>query len=94
MVALALFGAGVVGSPRFSRTQEPIAAPGDGHDPTFAVTVSLERFAQRRDVHPDVVFLDDNPGRHPLHQLVFAGDFARGRGQHTEDVERPAAEPH
>ena len=35
--------------------------------------------AQRRDVHLDVVFLDDDPGPHPLHQLVFADDFAPGR---------------
>jgi len=40
------------------------------------------------------MFLDDDPGPHPPHQLVFADDFASGRGQHTEDVERPAAEPH
>jgi hypothetical protein len=45
-------------------------------------------------VHLNVVFLDDDPGPHPLHQLVFADDFAPGRGQHTEHVERPAAEPH
>jgi hypothetical protein len=57
MVALALFGAGVVGSRRFSRTQEPIATPGDGHNPAFAFTVVLERFAQRRAVHLDVVFV-------------------------------------
>jgi hypothetical protein len=29
-----------------------------------------------------------------LHQLVLGDDFAPGRGQNTEDVERPAAEPH
>src|SRR5215471_16601668 len=90
----ALFGSRVVGRGRVSRAQEPIAAPGDGHNPAFAVTVLLERFAQRRDVHLDVVFLDDYPGPHPLHQLVFADDSALGRGQYTENVERPAAEPH
>jgi hypothetical protein len=50
--------------------------------------------AQRRDVHLDVVFLDDDPGPHPPHQLVVSEDVAPGRGQHTADVERPAAEPH
>jgi hypothetical protein len=30
----------------------------------------------------------------PRHQLVFADDPAAGGGQPTEDVERPAAEPH
>jgi len=84
----------VVGYGRFSRTQEPIAALGDSDDPASPIPVFVECFAQRRDVHLNVVFLDDDPGPHPLHQLVFADDFALGRGQYAEDVERPAAEAH
>ena len=88
------FGGGVVGG-RWPRLREqPVAAPGDGHDPAFPVPVFGERSAQRRDVHLDVVFLDDDPDPHPLHQLVFADDLAPGRGQYTEDVKRPPAEPH
>jgi hypothetical protein len=45
-------------------------------------------------VHLNVVLLDDHPGPYPLHQLGFGDDFASGGGQYTEDVARPAAEPH
>jgi hypothetical protein len=45
-------------------------------------------------VHLNIVFLDDDPGPYPGHQLVFGDDPALRRGQYTENVECPAAEPH
>jgi hypothetical protein len=70
-----------VGGGGFLRTQQPITAPGDGHDAVFAAAAFFERLAQRPDVDLKIVFLDDDLGPDPLHQLVFADDRTPGRCQ-------------
>ena len=72
----AVRGSGVASGRRFRCTEQPVASPGNGHNPVFRVPVFLKHFAQRRDVDLKVVLLDDDPSPHSLHQLVFGDDFA------------------
>jgi hypothetical protein len=75
-------GAGLVD--RFQqRGDEPVAAPGNRRD-----RVRAEEPAQARDLHRQVVLLDDHPRPHDLEQLVLRHDPVSPLDQREQQVER------
>ena len=58
-----------------------------------ACAAIAERFAQRRDVHPQCPFFDDGIGPGAGDELVSGDGLAGAFDQRDQDVERAAAEP-
>ena len=69
---------------RRARDQQ-VAAPGHRLD---QIAARAERLAQRRHMHLQAVFLDDQPGPDRVHDVVFRHDRPARAVQHFENVER------
>ncbi len=74
-------------------TDQAVAAPRHGDQMALPALVLVERLAERRDLHLEVVLLDHQPRPDPRQKLVLADDISPGRGQHRQDVQGPAAQP-
>ena len=66
---------------------EAVAAAGDGRD-----RVGTEQLAQRRDLHLEVVLLDDEPRPDQVEQLALGDDAVAALEQREQQVERARAE--
>ena len=85
---------GSAGPAAVGKPDEAVAAARHGHQVALPALFLVERLAERRDLDLEVVLFDDQPRPYPGQEFILADDISSGRGQHGQDVERPAAEPH
>jgi hypothetical protein len=56
------------------------------------IAVCPKRFAQHRDLKPDVLFRHDDARPHPAHELLFSDKRAVGIQQGQQEIEGARAE--
>ena len=76
------------------RSDEAVAAARHGNQVALSALPLVQCLPERRSLDLEVVLLDDLPRPDPRQQLILGDDISPGGGQHGEDVESPAAEPH